>query len=242
MQETKTSTRLLLVSAVVLIVILVTGPLGYRSGWVELMPSFGSVLVAVLGGLLVFVTAAVMAIMAARQALATDRNWLLVSMVIGLIPAGAMAPYLLAASVPAIHDISTDTVHPPQFSAVVSLRHDAPNSLEYSQTELAALVAAQKSAYPDVQPIDSDLAVAEALMRAEQVLREQGLEIVAANAGAGTVEATDTTFWFGFKDDIVVRVTARGNGSRLDLRSVSRVGQSDIGANAARIRRFRGAF
>ena len=125
---------------------------------------------------------------------------------------------------------------------MVSLRHDAPNSLEYSQTELAALVAAQKSAYPDVQPIDSDLAVAEALMRAEQVLREQGLEIVAANAGAGTVEATDTTFWFGFKDDIVVRVTARGNGSRLDLRSVSRVGQSDIGANAARIRRFRGAF
>jgi uncharacterized protein (DUF1499 family) len=58
------------------------------------------------------------------------------------------------------------------------------------------------------------------------------------NAGEGRIEATDTTFWFGFKDDIVVRIAATGHGSRLDVRSVSRVGVSDIGTNARRIRKF----
>ena len=65
-----------------------------------------------------------------------------------------------------------------------------------------------------------------------------GLEIVAVDRGAGLVEATATTFWFGFKDDIVVRVVGDGEGSKIDLRSMSRVGQSDVGANAARITDF----
>ena len=69
-----------------------------------------------------------------------------------------------------------------------------------------------------------------------------GLEIVAVNPDEGRVEATATTFWFGFKDDVIVRVLAEGEGSRIDLRSMSRVGRSDIGANAARILAFREHF
>jgi uncharacterized protein (DUF1499 family) len=65
-----------------------------------------------------------------------------------------------------------------------------------------------------------------------------GWTMVAANAGEGRIEATDTTFWYGFKDDIVIRVTPAGAGSRLDVRSVSRVGRSDIGTNAKRIRKY----
>jgi uncharacterized protein (DUF1499 family) len=65
-----------------------------------------------------------------------------------------------------------------------------------------------------------------------------GLEVVDVNQAAGIVEATATTFWFGFKDDVVVRIRETQQGSKLDLRSVSRVGQSDIGANAARIQTF----
>jgi uncharacterized protein (DUF1499 family) len=65
-----------------------------------------------------------------------------------------------------------------------------------------------------------------------------GWEIVAADAAAGRIEATDTTFWFGFKDDVVIRVEADGAGSRIDVRSVSRVGVGDVGANARRIRAY----
>ena len=66
-------------------------------------------------------------------------------------------------------------------------------------------------------------------------LQDMGLEIVAVDEAGGVVEATETTFWFGFKDDVVVRVRPSGDGSIVDVRSVSRVGLSDLGANAARI-------
>jgi uncharacterized protein (DUF1499 family) len=65
-----------------------------------------------------------------------------------------------------------------------------------------------------------------------------GWEIVAADPATGRIEATATTLWFGFKDDIVVRVSASEQGSRIDVRSVSRVGRSDIGTNAKRIREY----
>ena len=68
--------------------------------------------------------------------------------------------------------------------------------------------------------------------------RDLGWEIVEASPSEGRIEATARTFWFGFKDDVVVRVTPSGDGSRIDVRSVSRVGKSDVGANAKRIRTY----
>ena len=97
-------------------------------------------------------------------------------------------------------------------------------------------------AYPDLKPIESDLSVAYAVDRTEATLQAMGLEIVAVDKDAGLVEATATTFWFGFKDDLVVRVQPTHTGSKIDVRSVSRVGQSDLGANGARIAKFLQAF
>ena len=65
-----------------------------------------------------------------------------------------------------------------------------------------------------------------------------GWDLVASDPASGRIEATDTTFWFGFKDDIVIRVAAAPGGSRVDIRSLSRVGVSDVGTNAARIRKY----
>jgi uncharacterized protein (DUF1499 family) len=77
------------------------------------------------------------------------------------------------------------------------------------------------------------------MQKAIDAARALDWEIVASDAPAGRIEATATTMWFGFKDDIVVRVRPEaGGGSRVDVRSVSRVGQSDVGANAKRIREF----
>jgi uncharacterized protein (DUF1499 family) len=74
--------------------------------------------------------------------------------------------------------------------------------------------------------------------RAVAAAKAMGWDIVASDPAGGRIEATDTTFWFGFKDDVVVRVTPQPAGSRVDVRSLSRVGGGDLGANAARIRAF----
>lgn len=144
-----------------------------------------------------------------------------------------------ARSVPPIHDITTDTVNPPSFVDVAPLRADAPNPLAYPGADTARQ---QHEAYPDIQTLELAQSMEQAFDRALETAREMGWEIVAAAPGEGRIEATATTFWFGFKDDVVVRVAAAGNGSRLDVRSKSRVGRSDIGKNAARIRSFVKAF
>ncbi|GAB4169043.1 MAG: hypothetical protein Kow0020_02630 [Wenzhouxiangellaceae bacterium] len=141
----------------------------------------------------------------------------------------------LAQSVPAIHDISTDTSNPPPFVAIAPLRADAPNPVDYPGPEVAEQ---QHRAYPGLAPFQSALPVPELFERALAVAREMGWEIVDADPAAGRIEAVATTFWYGFKDDVVIRIRATPEGSRLDIRSKSRVGRSDLGANAKRIREF----
>jgi len=140
-----------------------------------------------------------------------------------------------ARSLPPIHDISTDTKRPPEFVAVLPLRADAPNPAEYGGAEIAA---DQIAGYPDLQTHRMDAAPSQVFERAQEAARGLGWDIVAADPVAGRIEATDTTFWFGFKDDVVIRIEPDAAGSRVDVRSVSRVGGSDVGANAARIRAF----
>ncbi|MDN5781206.1 MAG: DUF1499 domain-containing protein, partial [Luteimonas sp.] len=140
-----------------------------------------------------------------------------------------------AKQVPAIHDISTDTVRPPEFVAILPLRAHAANPATYAGREVAR---EQAQAYPDIRPYVSDVAPGPAFERALQAARAMGWEIVASDPGAGRIEATDTTRWFGFKDDVVIRVEAEGDGTRIDVRSVSRVGKSDLGTNARRIRAY----
>lgn len=140
---------------------------------------------------------------------------------------------------PYIHDITTDTENPPQFVDVVPLRADAPNPPGYAGKETAAQ---QREAYPEIQPLILAVAAEHAFDMALEVARNQGWEIVAAAPSDGRIEATATTFWFGFKDDVAIRVTAHEAGARVDMRSKSRVGRSDAGANAKRIRGFLAAL
>jgi uncharacterized protein (DUF1499 family) len=136
---------------------------------------------------------------------------------------------------PSIHDITTDTENPPQFVALLAARQKAPNGAAHGGARVAQ---AQKAAYPDITPTKLDLPPARAFERALNVAGNMGWKIVAANQAEGRIEATATTFWFRFKDDIVIRIVASGNGSRLDLRSMSRLGRNDLGTNARRIRSF----
>ncbi|MDO6731916.1 DUF1499 domain-containing protein [Marinovum sp. 2_MG-2023] len=138
-----------------------------------------------------------------------------------------------------IHDISTDTANPPLFEVLDETRDGARNTLDYGGPELAAM---QAKAYPDIAPLETDLSAEAAFQRALAVAGDMGLDIVAQDIERLRFEAVARTAVFYFADDVVVVVTALDNGSRVDMRGVSRVGRSDQGVNAARIRAFQQQF
>ena len=134
-----------------------------------------------------------------------------------------------------IHDITTDTENPPPFVALHALRLTTFNGPEYAGEKVARI---QKTAYPDIKPHIVAEAPAVAFDRALKAARDMGWHIAASAAAEGRIEATATTRWLRFKDDVVVRVSPHGEGSRIDVRSKSRIGRSDFGANAKRIRDY----
>ncbi len=135
---------------------------------------------------------------------------------------------------PGMHDITTDTEDPPQYVAVLALRKNAPLPTEYT----AEKARRQKSAYPEIAPLLVPQPPEQVYERLLAQVKASGWEVAAAAAGEGRIEATATSFFMGFKDDVVIRIAARGGGTVVDMRSMSRVGGSDFGANARRIREF----
>jgi uncharacterized protein (DUF1499 family) len=139
-------------------------------------------------------------------------------------------------SVPYIHDITTDTVNPPEFVAAAALRQEGDHPVAYDGPETAIQ---QKDAYPDLAPLITPAPKDKVFEAAKATLLGMGLKLSDADPAAGRIEATQKSFWYGFTDDVVVRVaeTAEG-GTLVDVRSKSRVGRSDLGQNAKRIRTF----
>lgn len=209
--------------------------LGYRWGWWHFRVGIQIMRWAATAGIAALALTLAAAILAyahaARRALTASVSGLVLSLVVVGPP---LHHWRLVDQVPRIHDISTDTDRPPVYIAVLPLRKGAENSTDYS-AEVALL---QKKAYPDIMPALLDLPPAQAFARAERAARAMGWEIAAAVPEDLRIEATDTTLLFGFKDDVVIRILAADNGSRVDVRSLSRVGRSDFGVNANRIRKY----
>ncbi|MGC1455163.1 MAG: DUF1499 domain-containing protein [Nitrospirota bacterium] len=158
------------------------------------------------------------------------------ALIVGLVVAGIPLDWLKTAQrLPRINDITTDTENPPQFVSILPLRKDATSPAEYGGPKIAAQ---QIRAYPEVRPAVFSLPPDKAFALALAAAKKMGWRIVDANPNEGRIEASDTTFWFVFTDDIVVRVRAVAEGSRVDVRSHSRVGLSDVGANARRIEEY----
>lgn len=227
--------RLALLAAIVAAVLVGAAGPAYRYGYAELSMAFDMMKYGVYAAAAAGALGALWIVFALLGRSAAGFGALLIALVL----AGAAAYFpitmqMTAAKVPFIHDITTDTANPPVFVAVAPLRANAPNGVDYKTDP-----AEQQKGYPNLGPlVTPDVAPADMFKRAEATARAMGWEIVAAEAGEGRIEATETTQWFGFKDDIVIRITAEGAGSRLDIRSMSRVGKSDLGKNADRIGKF----
>lgn len=229
----KLSRLVLLVAIVAAVLLLVAGP-GARMGWWDFRAGFGLMKYATFIGIAAAALALIGLLVPRVRRGGTAA--LVVALVVGLVV--AYVPWQgmrTARSVPPIHDISTDTVQPPAFVEVLPLRADASNPSDYPGEDVAAQ---QRAAYPDLQPLRLEVGADAAFDRALAAAESMGWEIVAADKPSGRIEATDTTFWFGFKDDVVVRVQGDAGASVIDVRSVSRVGQSDVGKNAQRIRAY----
>lgn len=226
--------RFALALAVIAAIMLLAAGVGTRLALWDFRTGFGMLSWAAIAGLVAALSAVVMLLLPRLRR--AHGVMLAVTLLLGL--GVAFVPWnnlRVAKAAPPIHDISTDTVHPPAFVAILPLRANAPNSADYGGPEIARQ---QLAAYPDLRPVQMALSPAQAFDRALEAARAMGWEIVASDPAAGRIEATATTLWFGFKDDVVVRVRPSDKGSRIDVRSESRVGGSDVGTNARRIRAY----
>ncbi len=226
--------KALFVGAVVGLVALPIGALGSRFGLWSFMGGFALLGVGVVLATIAFFLGVIGAVYANSKGLSADRKSCLYAVAIGVMILGLMGnQFMMASGVPPIHNISTDTLDPPQFDQIVAIREaEGANPLAYDAMQLAEQ---QHAAYPHIKPLVSGVSPGEMFARAVPGLESLGLEVVFADKSRGRIEATDTTFWFGFKDDVAIRIRAEGAGSVVDIRSVSRVGQSDLGKNAERI-------
>jgi uncharacterized protein (DUF1499 family) len=166
--------------------------------------------------------------------------------VIGFLRLGAAQKKVQ--SLPFIHDITTDTQDVPTFTqAIMSERAEVKgvNTVTYvgkkdkEDGTLVSVLQTQTEAYADIRPLVLEGDTAEVFDQAKAAVKQLDWALKSENLESGIIEATDTTFWYGFEDDVVIRIRpSEGGGSVVDIRSVSRVGGSDIGANADRIRKF----
>ena len=215
-------------------VTLFIGGFGYSSGWWSIGDGFTIVQWGAYAGL----AAVAVSLAGCFTATAPRRGLTLAAagLAIGVVvSATAVTERNLGRNVPLIHDITTDTVNPPQFVAAAAARAaaGARNPPEYDN-----VAAEQRAAFPDIAPLVLNIPADQAFDRALAAARNMGWDILAAEKGQGRIEATATTRWFRFKDDVVVRIQPEGAGARIDVRSKSRIGLSDLGANARRVRAY----
>lgn len=216
------------------VVTLAASATGYRLGWWPVGTTLNIAEWAVYAAALGLVASAIGAAVLSRPG-ARRRGFVLSLLGIAVsLPVVAIAVRweYAARAYPPINDISTDTEDPPVF-------WDMPNPSEYPGAQTAAL---QRVAYPDLAPLILNIAPSRAYTLAIALVRAKGWEIVAEDPAEGRIEAVDRSLFYGFKDEIIIRIAASDGGARVDLRSRSRIGRIDRGVNAKRIRSFLAAL
>jgi uncharacterized protein (DUF1499 family) len=219
-------------TAVLGVVLFAIGPLGATLGLVPPLVGFA---IFALGALLGLVALVWGGIAAARG----RSPW--TGALLGLLVTGVfLAVALPTRSYPPYNDFTTDPADPPAYVKAPKLPPNEGRDMAYPG---GAVTEAQRQAYSDLKPFDLPLPPPDVFARVIATAKTMpGWEITAADPASGTIEAVATSRLFRFQDDIVIRVRPRDGGSRIDMRSKSRDGRGDLGANAKRIRAFMAAL
>jgi uncharacterized protein (DUF1499 family) len=222
--------------AIVALLVLAVGPLGWRLGWWHFRFAFAWLMPYAAYGAIAAAVISILALVGWSHLGARGIALAVVGIVVGAAVAYMPWQYdRLRSVVPPIHDITTDMDNPPAFVAALKLRPKDANTVAYEKE----VAGKQRAAYPDIAPVKAKLAPAEAFKQALEAANAMpGWTVVDADPATGRIEANETSRWFRFTDDVVIRVAPDGTGSRIDVRSVSRVGRSDFGVNAARVRAY----
>lgn len=213
------------------------GGLGYRFGWWHYRVGIVTIVYVFWIAGATAAASAVAIVLAARRP-GARRTLAIAVAALAIAGVTAWIPWNLrqtARALPPIHDITTDPLDPPQFVRVAKLRGPGDHPAAYDGAQVAAL---QEKAYPDLVPLVLHAPRAAVFAAARKALAAMGLELDDADPAQGRLEATATSLLFGFKDDVVVRIAEVPGGTRVDVRSKSRVGVHDLGMNARRIREF----
>lgn len=203
---------------------------------------FGAALTLAFLALLLSASAAVVIWRTGRRGVVPAATGCLLSLALIAYPAFLT---VLAVTLPAVTQVSTDIDNPPGFMMSARARAARANTPPPVYTPDDA--RAQRSGYPDVQPVLVDLEALQAYQLSMRVARDLGWRIVDSTPpnlrgdGVAHIDALDKTLFFGFSEDIAIRITPQANQTRIDIRAVSRLGKHDFGANARRIRKFAAA-
>lgn len=226
--------KFVLFVGLIALAVLPVGALGHRFAVLELNTGLALVFTGIVLSTIVLVLAIATLIFVYTRRRGADRMPALIGLAASVVVLVVTAPYYAALSLPMTNDVTTDRDDPPLFELVALDRAPGANLLDYTEDEARV----QAEGYPDLVGIRATGGVHENFGKAVGAARALGWDIVSENADTGLIEATDTTFWFGFHDDLAIRVRREDNETVVDLRSASRVGLHDLGANAERIRAF----
>jgi len=219
----------LIAGILALLLLLVSGPL-YQAEILGLMNAFLAMRIALIVGAVAIILALIQVIFMRKTI-----SWPVTGVAVLCAAVAIFMPLSMmnkAKSVPPIHDITTDLVNPPKFVAILVLRADAPNPAKYQGEEVASQ---QREAYPELETQKYLQTTEQVFDAALAAVQNMGLDVVSSDKTLGLIEAYDTTTFFGFVDDVVIRIQSDGQMTMLDARSKSRVGISDIGKNAERL-------
>ena len=210
------------------------GSLGCRFGLWGFTTGLAIVFSGVVFATIVFVLGIATLVFVRTRRRPADRMPGLIGLAASVLVFVVTAPQYAAVSLPLTNDVATDRDDPPTFEQLAANRSPDANLLEYTEQEART----QAEGYADLVGIRSPDGADDGFAKAVAVSRALGWDVVSEDAESGLIEATDTTFWFGFVDDLAIRVRREGNETVVDLRSASRIGLHDLGTNAERIRSF----
>ena len=206
-----------------------------RFGWLDFQTTLPLLLGTTLTAVLVMALAGVTLILAIRAHKPAVKNRIALAILVLLIPLSVVVYFgLKVKQFPMIHNVSTSVAEPLVFEKIPLLRPPQANPL----TPLSETIQLQKQFYPQLKSLYVKGSIKKVLNQAASTAEEMGWKLVSVDRDKGVIEATATTFWFGFTDDVAVRVQSSNQGVKVDLQSVSRIGKSDLGKNAARIQQF----
>ena len=238
LKRSKIWSNLVLIASIACLAIILISIFGVRGDWMGIRTAFTNIRYASQAGIAVIIGSVLVFALVRGGASRVKSGLALVLILVPVVSYYGNQPAKTPPG-PPLNDISTDTTNPPLFDAVVELRPQGSNDINYPGESAATR---QQELFPDIAPIRSPQSKADVFNHALSIAKSMNWEVVSQDVALGVIEAVASTPVFDFQDDVVIRIQSSESGSTIDIRSHSRIGRGDQGKNAQRVREFIAQF